>query len=97
MRARVKRGSQKEARLNIRASLRQKELIARAAHIEEKTVSDFVLDNAYQAAKRVIADQAYFSLSKDQWGAFCAALDAPPKSISALRKLLTERGIFDER
>lgn len=42
-------------------------------------------------------DQAHFALPPDRWQAFCEALDAPPKDIPALRKLLTEGGRFDER
>lgn len=36
-----------------------------------------------------------FSLSEERWQAFCEALDAPPKEIPALRKLLTEPSLFD--
>jgi uncharacterized protein (DUF1778 family) len=94
--------NQKATRLNIRASARQKALIAKAARLKEKTISDFVLENAYQAAQEVIAqqklaDQTHFVLPKAEWEAFCAALDAPPKSKPALRKMLTEPGLFDEQ
>jgi len=34
-------------------------------------------------------------LSKKQWKEFCDALDAPPKTIPALRRLLTKPGLFD--
>lgn len=40
-------------------------------------------------------DRAHFVLPPDRWQALCDALDSPPKSISALRKLLTEEGVFD--
>ncbi|HTU92225.1 MAG TPA: antitoxin AF2212-like protein [Gemmataceae bacterium] len=43
------------------------------------------------------ADQAHFTLPPDRWQAFCEALDAPPKDIPALRKLLTEGNLFDGR
>lgn len=43
------------------------------------------------------ADQAHFALSPDRWQAFCEALDAPPRDIPALRKLLTEGSLFDDR
>ena len=36
------------------------------------------------------------ALPPDRWRAFCETLDAPPRDIPALRKLLTEEGIFDE-
>ncbi len=42
-----------------------------------------------------MADQVYFALPTDRWQAFCDALDAEPKNIPALRKLLIEPSIFD--
>ena len=41
--------NQKEARFSIRASARQKEVIAQAARLRRTTMSDFVLEQAYQA------------------------------------------------
>jgi predicted DNA-binding antitoxin AbrB/MazE fold protein len=35
------------------------------------------------------SDQASFVLSPERWQAFCDALDAPPRDIPALRKLLS--------
>lgn len=87
----------KETRIYIRATIRQKELIARAAEKEKKSASDFVLENALSAAEAVVADDANFTLSRDRFEAFCAALDAPPRSIPALRKLLTDESVFDAK
>ena len=42
-----------------------------------------------------VADRLAFALSPDDWQAFCAALDAPPRQIPALRRLLTVPGVFD--
>jgi predicted DNA-binding antitoxin AbrB/MazE fold protein len=41
-------------------------------------------------------DQVHFTLPPDRWWAFCEALDAPPRDAPALRKLLTEEGLFDD-
>lgn len=41
-------------------------------------------------------DQGHFVLSSDRWQAFCEALDADPREIPALRKLLTEASVFDD-
>ena len=87
----------KEDGLNIRASARQREIIARAARIRQTTVGDFVLETAFEAAHRVIAGQEHFALPEKEWKAFCDALDAPPKPIPALRKLLTEPDVFDAK
>ncbi len=40
-------------------------------------------------------DRAHFTLPAQDWDAFWAALDAPPRDIPALRKLLTEPSLFD--
>lgn len=85
----------KEERLNIRLSARQKTVLARAAQVRHTTVSDFVLETAVQAAEQLIAEQSHFELSESDWNAFCAILDAPPKPIPALRKLLNEPSVFD--
>jgi uncharacterized protein (DUF1778 family) len=85
----------KQTRLNIRASRQQKEVIARAAHLLNTTVSNFILQSAYADAQAVLADQTRFRLPDRQWKRFTEALDQPPKDIPALRKLLTEPGAFD--
>jgi len=35
-----------------------------------------------------------FSLSAERWQAFCGALDAPPKVLPRLKKLLTQASLF---
>lgn len=93
----VKKSSsaQKGTRFSIRASALQKKVIAQAARIKQVTMSEFVLEQALLAAQQVIGEQAHFSLPPKQWKAFCEALDAPPKSVPALRRLLTKPGVFD--
>jgi uncharacterized protein (DUF1778 family) len=85
----------KDTRLNIRATRHQKEVIAKAAKVSNTTVSTFVLRHAYEDAQSILAEQARFRLPKRQWKAFCEALDAPPKDLPALRKLLKSKGVLD--
>jgi len=87
----------KETRLSIRATWESKELIEKAAKKENKSVSDFVLENALSAAEAIVADDSNFSLDDKQWKNFIAGLDAPPRNIAALRRLLTKPGVFDEK
>src|SRR5260370_42281401 len=89
-----KASTQKASRFSIRASATQKRVIAEAARIKDKTISDFVLEQALTAAQHVIA-QVQHRLPKKQWKEFCDALDAPPKPIPALRRLSTQPGVFD--
>jgi uncharacterized protein (DUF1778 family) len=88
-------GLNKASRFSIRASATQKRVIAEAARIKDTTISDFVLEQSLTAAQHVISDQVQFTLPKKQWKKLCDALDAPPKSIPALRRLLTKPGLFD--
>lgn len=76
--------------------LLQREVIARAAELKQTTITSFMVDHSFQAAQQILADQSHFYLSPEKWDEFCAALDAPPKELPALRKLLTEPGVFDE-
>jgi predicted DNA-binding antitoxin AbrB/MazE fold protein len=41
------------------------------------------------------ADRVAFTLSPEDWQAFCAALDAPARDLPELRRLLTDPGVFD--
>jgi uncharacterized protein (DUF1778 family) len=93
----IKTRKNKEVRFNVRATVSQKQLIARAAEKEDRNFSDFVLENALSAAEAIVGDDANFTLDKTSWNAFCAALDAPPRKIPALRKLLTEQSVFDAK
>jgi uncharacterized protein (DUF1778 family) len=92
-----KASAQKVSRFSIRASATQKKVIAEAARIKETTISDFVLEQSLTAAQQVIANQVQFRLAKKQWKEFCDALDAPPKKILALRRLLSKPGLFDAK
>lgn len=85
----------KQSRLNIRASESDKDLIERAAQALEMSVSEFVLQRAVADAQAVLAETTRFRLPKRQWEEFCALLDAPPRPLPKLRKLLTTPGVFD--
>jgi uncharacterized protein (DUF1778 family) len=87
----------KETKVQLRMRPLQKEVIARAANIKQTTLTNFMVEHAFQAAQQILADQVHFYLSPEKWNEFCAALDAPPKELPALRKLLTKPGVFDRR
>jgi uncharacterized protein (DUF1778 family) len=85
----------KPMRLNIRASAEQKAVIEKAAKLLKTTVSSFVLQRAVEDAQAVLADENRFTLSKRQWDEFQQALDAPPRPLPALKRLLKSKGVFD--
>jgi uncharacterized protein (DUF1778 family) len=87
--------SNKETRLSIRVDPARKAVIARAAARRGETLSDFILENAYQMATELAADEGTVSLRKTQVAHIFEVPDRPPaKSVAAVRKLLTERSIL---
>ena len=78
-------------RLSIRATAKQKDLITRAASRSNKTVSDFVLENAVEAAQALEMDNARFVISREKYDEFLAALNEPPRSVTELKKLFARR------
>jgi uncharacterized protein (DUF1778 family) len=86
----------KETKVQLRMRPLQKDVIARAAELRQTTMTNFMVEQAFHAAQQVLADQAHFYLSPEKWDEFCAALDAPPRDIPEIRKLLTESSIFDK-
>ena len=88
--------SNKEGRLSIRVDPERKAVISRAARQHGETISEFVLENAYQIATELLADEGQISLSKKQVAHIFEVLDQPPaKNVEAVRKLLSDRTILD--
>lgn len=79
------------ARINLRTSPEAKALIERAAAIMGSTVSSFMLQNAYEAASRVVANNETIVLSQEAFEAFIAVCENPPEPSDALRQLMALR------
>ena len=79
------------ARISLRTSPEAKALIERAAAIMGSTVSSFMLQNAYEAARRIVADKDTIMLSQEAFDAFIAVCENPPEPTDALRKLMALR------
>jgi uncharacterized protein (DUF1778 family) len=84
----------RETRLNLRASARQDTLIRLAAHATDKTVTDFILDSASNAAEQVLADRRWFMLDDSAWTAFADLLERPAVIKPRLAELLAEESIL---
>lgn len=82
-------------RIDLRIDPKAKEALQAAAMLRHKTVSEFILENAMSAADEVLAERRDFGLSAEQWEAFQAALDAPPRPLPRLERLMREPGFFD--
>lgn len=86
----------KATKVQLRLRPVQKAVLVRAAELRHTSLSNFMLEHAYEAAQHVIADQVDIVMPPREWEAFCKALDAPPRSIASLKKLLTRPSVFDE-
>lgn len=77
-------------RWQMRVQRRDADLVAEAAAALGVTRTDFVLTAATERAHDVMADRTHWDVTEDQWRAFQAALDAPPRDLPRLRELLAE-------
>jgi uncharacterized protein (DUF1778 family) len=82
-------------RIDLRVYPEAKEALQAAASLKHKSVSEFILDSALGVADDVLADRQHFGLSAEQWEALQTALDAPPRPLPRIEKLMQEPGFFD--
>lgn len=72
-------------RLEARVSKEQKELFQRAADIQGRTLTDFVISSVAEAAKRAIQEHEMMTLSVRDSEVFVEALLNPPEPSDKLR------------
>jgi uncharacterized protein (DUF1778 family) len=82
-------------KLDLRLTRQAKRTLQAAAANTHRSVSEFVLESALARADETLADRSTFTLNDKQWKAFLAALDAPPRPLPRLERLLKEPGFFD--
>lgn len=82
---RKKKVTSKVYRFDARLDEHQKTLIQRAADLEGRTMTDFVLHSAKVAAERTIQDRAIMVLSARDTEAFANAILNPPEPGPVLR------------
>ena len=86
----------KTEKLDLRLSRQAKQVLRIAAIVAHRSVSEFVLESALARAEETLADRQSFSLDGEQWSAFVAALDAPPRELPRVTKLFQEKSIFEQ-
>ena len=64
----------------------QKSLLQRAAVLSGRTLSEFVVASAQDAARRVIAEHESIRLSREEQSAFVQALLQPPAPNARLKR-----------
>jgi uncharacterized protein (DUF1778 family) len=82
-------------KLDLRLTVVAKQQLQAAASAARQSVSEFVLESALARAKESLPDRQHFGLSAEQWVAFQAVLDAPPRSLPRMTRLLCEPSVFE--
>ena len=84
-------------KLDLRLTPNAKKVLQAAAAASHRSVSEFVLESALTRADETLADRRLFNLNDVQWKEFLAALDAPPRPLPRLERLLKESTFFDAK
>ena len=85
----------RDVTINIRAQPNQRDLIDRAAQLQGKSRSEFMLESAYQKAQDVLLDRCFFGLDELKFKQFLALLDEPPTPNLKLNTLLKTKSPWD--
>src|SRR6267378_1919541 len=96
-RERLAMQSTRSEKLDLRLTPEAKRTLNIAATAAGRSVSEFVLESALARAEETLADRRQFGLDAEQWAAFMAALDAPPRELPRLELLFRERSVFETR
>jgi uncharacterized protein (DUF1778 family) len=78
------------------AGKRQRELIDRAAQLQGKSRTEFMLEASREKAQQVLLDQTLFTVTPKQYKAFVALMDAPLGTNAALRQLLVKHSPWEK-
>ena len=87
--------STRSDKLDIRITPEAKRLLQQAAKERHTTISQFVLESALNSASAVLAERSHIGLNAEQWTAFMAALDEPPRRHPRMERLLNEPTLLD--
>lgn len=82
-------------KIELRLAPDAKQTIVAAARATGQSITSFVLASALASAEEALPDRRYFTLDAEQWEEFMAALDAPPRDLPRLRRLLDEPSVFE--
>lgn len=86
----------KKTSINIRVPEQTRQLIDNAAAVVGKTRTEFMLESARQHAIDVLLDQRLFCLDEEQYRAFMAVLQSPPRANSQLKKLFMGKAPWEK-
>ena len=87
----------RSARLGLRATPEQEAVLRRAADVAHKSLTDFILDTACQAAEQTLIDQRLFMVSGSQYQTLIDLLEQPEQTNEGLRDLFSRKSPWDTK
>ena len=81
--------------INLRTPPAQRELIDRAARLQGKSRTEFMLEASREKAQQVLLDQTLFAADAKQYKAFVALMEAPLTGNEAVKRLLAKRSPWE--
>jgi uncharacterized protein (DUF1778 family) len=85
----------RSARLGLRATPEQETVLRRAAEVAQKSLTDFILDSACQAAEQTLLDQRLFIVSGSRYQALLELLERPERHNKGLRDLFARKAPWE--
>jgi len=82
-------------KLDLRLSPAAKRALQEAARAQNRSVSEFVLESALAKAEELLPPTRIL-LNAEQWDAFVAMLDAPPRPTPRLDELMRRPSVFEQ-
>ena len=79
----------RSSRLGLRATPEQEMILRQAAQVRQKSLTEFILDSACQAAQETLLDQRLFMVGDTQYRTLLELLDRPPQDNPGLQKLFS--------
>lgn len=86
----------RSARLGLRATAEQETVLRRAAEVAHKSLTDFILDSACQAAEQTLLDQRLFMVPSGRLESFMALLDRPEQANEGLHDLFERKAPWED-
>ena len=81
--------------INMKADPRVRDLIDRAAKLQHRNRTEFVLEAALKKAEEVILDQQIITVDEERFARFVEALDTPPASNPRLQRLMERKAPWE--
>ncbi|CAM3859308.1 uncharacterized protein (DUF1778 family) [Kerstersia gyiorum] len=85
----------RSGRIGFRVLPQQEAVLRRAAEASHKSLTDFILDSAYQAAEQTLLDQRLFLVAGSQSQALLDLLDRPAQVNEGLQSLFSRTAPWD--